>query len=278
MRLQRPPRPLPFLSLTPLLLILLIHVPTNNAFTIPSTESCKQTHRSGVTGLCMNKKRQYDDFGSVPIGDDGQMSSNSNDDNGSNSSGGDNSSDGMGLAKDFYKQLKQREQQGQNTDNDNVAVVPDTVDYRVDDSGMTPQEARAQNRQSSFFSGSPREVIIGKDGVPQQVTPTRKFTGQQGGPSLFAASARSTSSSSTSSELNDPDDVMRMMGSNNPWLMRPGQALAAQAVLVAIMFVVFVYVGMTGGIGSYDNSVVLDGMDDMTLLPEPSDTEVSVWL
>ena len=70
---------------------------------------------------------------------------------------------------------------------------------------------------------------------------------------------------------------MRMMGENNLWLQQPEKAILVQAGIVLLMFIVFVLVGVTGGIGSYnDIGDATEGFEET--IPDFNDSEVSVWL
>lgn len=235
--------------------------------------------KRAVVGLASssNDNNNFDDFGGSVLGE------------ASNASGDDTGDD---LAKEFFKQVRAREETKQ--DDEPLATKADSAEEEEvdvwglpkdlvieegeeDEPEVYPQqllseaEARALNRRP--FSRR-REVIAGKDAA----TRARKFTGRRDDDNnnnmMFLDSRQRRQ---RQQQQQGDDNVMRMMGENNLWLQQPEKAILVQAGIVLLMFIVFVLVGVTGGIGSYnDIGDATEGFEET--IPDFNDSEVSVWL
>lgn len=184
-----------------------------------------------------------------------------------------NDDDGSALAKEFYQQLKKRQDGDNRSDNKNI--VFDTYTDPDGPSGIIPsgemlneQEARDLNRQA--FSRR-REIVGGVD------VPTRKFTGQQ---SAGFFSGKGPSVYSVPLERN-PNSNQRMRQNEFDLAARGEQAILIQGGVALLMLCFFLYIGASGGIDANDalelvNPTSMEGME--TMMPVPTDTEASVWL
>ena len=178
--------------------------------------------------------------------------------------------DGSALAKEFYQQLKKRQDKSYETDNKNelfdIYTTPDAPSGSIPSEEMlNERDARDLNRQA--FSRR-REVVGGVD------VPTKKFTGQQSagffsgnGPSVYSVPVDRSKQRMQQNEFNVAS--------------RGEQSIYIQGGIAILMLCFFLYVGFTGGIeanSSIDaiDPTSLEGMDLM--LPVPTDTEASVWL
>lgn len=168
--------------------------------------------------------------------------------------------DGLALAKEFYAQLRQREDS--NTTKEDYFNPSDPS--RDPDEAYTLLERSPSKLPSQPFVDDgfgPREVVAGKY---VQDTP-KKFTGA--GNSVFGSSSGDNTEFLSSSEMG--------------LLNRFEQTIAVQAGFALLMLVVVVFVGLNGGIVSYSADELADmpyetGFDQA--MPEPTDTEYSVWL
>ena len=159
--------------------------------------------------------------------------------------------DGSALAKEFYQQLKKRQDRNNETDNKNelfdIYTTPDAPSGSIPSEEMlNERDARDLNRQA--FSRR-REVVGGVD------VPMKKFTGQQSagffsgnGPSVYSV----------------PVDRSRQRMQQNEFNVasRGEQSLYIQGGIAILMLCFFLYVGFTGGIEANSS---IDAVDPMSL-------------
>jgi hypothetical protein len=161
--------------------------------------------------------------------------------------------DGAALAKKFYEQLKQREE-----------------------GGITPRnESSIDNRPPSASSPS----MVNAELLPPD---RKKFTGK---PETMAP-GKNGSDSSFFTANNAYDQQQRkspreqMMEREFQLVERAEKGLAYQAVLAVAVAILYLYVGLTGGIqsGSDFDLGNDENIADEILMPVPKDTEASYWL
>lgn len=174
--------------------------------------------------------------------------------------------EGQALAKDFYEQLRKREENGGNM----IESIPEETSSTK--SRKTPDDnspsVSAKDPTVSPFS-RPQEIKNAADG------PTRKFTGQQ---SMFSRPSGSSTSSGISPS---PREVM--MEREFELVGRAERGIAYQAVFAVLALAFYIYIGLSGGIGSGELSSSEDfgGDDDIPfeqLMPVRRDTEASAWI
>lgn len=214
---------------------------------------------------------EFDDFGSIGGEDESAAS------------------DGEALAKEFYKQLKEREESSSSDKKEETfpsdsAGPKDTFDSRADNGNgnndriqqndyLTPAEARFINREA--FANR-REVVAGKDIISST---NKKFTGAPS--SSSSAGLFSGSGQSVFSVPSTPRE--RMIQNEMNLVTRADRSIGIQAVFALVLLVFYLTVGLTGGIEANDWSLVEDSLDTSLegieqIMPQPSDTETSVWL
>jgi hypothetical protein len=175
--------------------------------------------------------------------------------------------DGAVLAKEFYEQLKKRQEGVTNMDTKDTTPGP-SASIQAEEI-LNERERRALNQQA--FSRR-REVVSGID------VGSKKFTGQQSagffsgnGPSIYSVPI----------DQNRNSVKQRMLQNEFNLSTRGEQSIFIQAGIALVMLAVFAYVGFTGGIEA--NSAIggidptsIEGME--TMMPTPTDTEKTFWL
>lgn len=192
---------------------------------------------------------------------------------------------GEALAKDFYKQLKQREQQQQEeSDRLSSSTGPKSNSPRnkpkpaqePDFPTLSEEEARSLNREPF---NKRREVIVGTDGKPK----VKKWTGQPSEPAAGFPAPGSLFSSPPPTSSGQQSSRAQMMEAEMNLVGRAERGIAIQAVFVVVALCFAIYIGLSGGIVSGDSAANEDfGGEDMLpfeqLMPVQSDREASVWL
>jgi hypothetical protein len=202
----------------------------------------------------------------------------------------DKNMEGEALAKDFYKQLKQREEQQKQEESDRLPSSSDPKSSSTNPKNkpkpaqetsfptLPEEEARFLNREP--FSKR-REVIVGSDGKPI----VKKWTGPpapsepaDGLPTpggLFSSPPR-TSSGQQSPRAQMMERELDLVG-------QAERGIAIQAVFAIVALCFMIYIGLSGGIVSGDSATNQDfgGDDELPfeqLMPVQVDREASVWL
>jgi hypothetical protein len=197
----------------------------------------------------------------------------------------DNNMEGEALAKDFYKQLKQREQQQQEeSDRLSSSSGPKSSSPRNKPKPaqetifptLPEEEARFRNREP--FSKR-REVIVGTDGKPK----SKKWTGQPSEPAAGFPATGSLFSSPPPTSSGQQSPRSQMMEQEFKLVGRAERGIAIQAVFAVVALCFMIYIGVSGGIVSGDSAVNEDfgGEDQLPfeqLMPVQTDREASVWL
>lgn len=165
------------------------------------------------------------------------------------------SSDGEALAKEFYQQIRQREEGGGEKEGGgsftrNRRATKGKVVVPLDSPTTVPRKYVGQNSNKN-----PNEPSAGL------------FTGR--GVSVYSV-PRAT-------------PRQRMMENELKLVGRNEQTLLIQIGVTLALLTFALYIGITGGITSNDWSTVPDNIDTSMegiegLLPVPTDTEVSLWL
>ena len=193
-----------------------------------SVHTRSESSRRWLTTFLNSKGVDFDDFASI----------------------GDASSDeGEQLAKQFYKQLRDREE----------TAKPDRTPEL-----LSEEEARQINRDAFRL---------------RTEVPTRKFTGRRDElpPSAGLFSGQGASVYSV------PSPRQRMAENEFNLVGRAERLALVQTSLTVFLLVVGIFVGVTGGISSNDWSAVIDSLDTSIegieeALPIPTDDATSVWL
>lgn len=154
--------------------------------------------------------------------------------------------EGEALAKQFYEQLRKREES---------------------QSQSTP--SGGEIRDSEIATGNTTEAPPRKK---------KKFTGQPPEPAKFGNDAGIFGRSNQQGPRSPREQMMRR---EFDLVNRAEKGLALQAVLAVCILILYLYVGLTGGIQSgvddFDmgaDDTIIDGL----VLPERSDQEASYWL
>eukprot|EP00542_Grammatophora_oceanica_P016604 CAMPEP_0194027860 /NCGR_PEP_ID=MMETSP0009_2-20130614/1899_1 /TAXON_ID=210454 /ORGANISM="Grammatophora oceanica, Strain CCMP 410" /LENGTH=277 /DNA_ID=CAMNT_0038667039 /DNA_START=120 /DNA_END=950 /DNA_ORIENTATION=+ len=271
------------------LMLAMLVVQSGEAFHIPFPKSLSSSSSLVVLSLLEdnNKNGGNDDFGF--IGDDGE------------------SFEGSKLASEFFDQVQKREQglsrepsPYDNTDvskfsrsirleeeeeekGPNKPKPPQVPEVRVTDEDLRKlvQGSSSAPKKNEPFSRR-REVSGGSD-VGNKSPPKKYFTGASQNESSSAGffTGRGPSVFSTPDEMNT-NPRARMMKNEMDLLSRSEQSIGAQALLALLLLGVYVAVGLTGGITDGSEREVLNMSDTsmegiQQLLPQPTDTETSVW-
>lgn len=196
-----------------------------------------------------------------------------------------NNMEGAALAKDFYKQLKQREQKRQE-ESDRLTSSSGPKSNNPRNKPKPAQEANfltLPEEEARILNQEPfnkrREVILGTDGKPK----VKKWTGQASEPttSFPAPGTLFSSPSSTSSGQQSPR--AQMMEAEMNLVGRAERGIAIQAAFAVVALCFAIYIGLSGGIVSGDSAANEDfGGEDLLpfeqLMPVQTDREASVWL
>ena len=186
------------------------------------------------------------------------------------------SEEGKDLAKQFYQQVRDRE-------------------------GSLPAAASSDTSYSAITNDDSKRRRSGAPAPPEKdetLEKKKKFTGEkstdslmaQPDPAPFGNNANSGFFRAGGNTNNDSASRRRslreqMMEREFQLVGRAERGLKYQALLVVCLFVLYAYVGLTGGIannseqadGSFRNS----GADELVIdeiLPTPRDSEISYWL
>lgn len=218
--------------------------------------------------------------------------------------------DGETMAKEFYRQLRDRqgrgqalreiqEKRGSSNDRDNDENQRNTNQPLSEDqarrSNETPFSRRKVMSVSTFDNKLDRD---NDDDDSSSNTKKIKYTGRQ---APLSSSDNISRFFGTSDALVGPPTGNRNTGNLNGnangrqriieqefnlvGLASSGRAIGFQAGLVALTLVFYIYVGLSGGIQSYDNSGSnYSGTSEDEIfpfeqvMPVPTDRESSVWL
>ena len=171
--------------------------------------------------------------------------------------------DGEALAKDFYDQLRKREQDLKKTKGESSegSQIESLSNQEFLSRIVEKDSYQSSNDQAPFSRRSSDEA------------PKVKFTGRQSSsPSLF--------SSSSGGSARSPREIMMEREYN--LVDRAERNIAFQAVLAVAALAFYIFVGLSGGISSGDAVVDDFGADDEIpfeqLIPVQTDRETSVWL
>jgi hypothetical protein len=174
---------------------------------------------------------------------------------------GQSNQDGQALAKDFYAQLRKREeaeQQGVSNSSEESTI-----------SELQKQQVNLNDTQESSFLDQQNGVARSNDEAPNV-----KFTGRRDAPSFYAANSRSPGGRSPRETMMERE--FELVG-------RAEKNIAFQAVFAVLVLAFYIYVGASGGIVSGDAAASADfGGDDLIpfeqLMPVQNDQETSFWL
>jgi hypothetical protein len=204
-----------------------------------------------------------------------------------NSSNAASPSDGQDLAKEFYRQIQQR-QYDDSVTKDNTELMPRQ--------GLTKDQVQSQNAQPFSKPRRPVSTSTSSSNSNSSMNETRferKYTGQSDsllfGNIPFGKRDQGSSSSSSNNNNNYKSPTQSMMEREFELAGRgAGLGLAVQAVVVVVVLIFYIYVGLSGGIvsGDVDSSDFGDGSRDgleyETIITAPlllpPDSEKSVWL
>lgn len=175
---------------------------------------------------------------------------------------GDSNVGGEALAKDFFNEMRKREETSKATDTPSQTDNnEDEIIFRIQNPGVQTSVTRA-SRIVNNEAGS---------------APTRKFTGQES----FFKNAQRPSVPGSGAQGRTPREMM--MEQEYRLVGRAERGIAVQAVVAVIALAFYIYVGLSGGIVSGPDAQMQDfGADDEIpfeqLMPVQRDHEVSVWL
>jgi hypothetical protein len=174
------------------------------------------------------------------------------------------SAEGEALAREFYKQLKQRTENDENVSGGRPSTI-------------TTEGARSLNRQ--YILHDQVDASATDDVKP------RKFTGRMedmNSAGLF--SGRGASVYSVPSPYSTAESPQQRMMKNEFELIGRGEQLFWVQALATLSFLILaVVIGITGGITSNDWSSLPDSVDTNMegldeVIPLPTDSETSIWL
>lgn len=158
--------------------------------------------------------------------------------------------EGEALAQQFYEQIRKREGEGSSASASSTEVTPKR--------SITSSELEDTTVQKRKFTGAPRPAA----------DPVR---------APFGSNA---SSDSFRGQRQTPRE--QMMEREFQLVGRAEKGLKYQAILAVCVFILYAYVGLTGGIQSEtDLSIDVNYGDDLIndiILPVPRDSEASYWL
>lgn len=209
---------------------------------------------------------------------------------------------GDGLARDFYKQLRQREAEtaGSSTilDGKDTTASIDRAGRGINDDGPNYSSPAQSTKASSSTTATPSVSTLPEDEA--------RYLNQQ---PFSKRKEMSVASSSRSNGLPSQGGVTKYTGRSESGLGRPstndnsgrsprqammarefelagrgsGGSLALQAAVIAMAFIFYIYIGLTGGIVTGEEAATADfGGDDMIpfeqVVPRPRDSEPSVWI
>ena len=254
------------------LIILLLSTPVTGF--VPS--SCSQTRSSSAT---------LRPFRSSVLLHSKLFDEDSNDEeligSGSNSA----PSDGDALAKEFYRQLRERQQESsadKNTGGTSESLPPPAPKSSTSSSNFNDDTDRrlteAQKRDQNAKPFSKRSVVsvastASADNNSNQNRP-RKYTGQSDSP-LFGNVPPGSTREKQSPRQAMMEREFRLAGVGS------GLGLGIQAVVAVFALAFYLYVGLSGGIvsgGGDDDFGGDDAIEYEQVIPVPRDTEKSVWI
>lgn len=240
-----------------------------------------------------------EDFYDDGIGDlTNGLFDNSGDDEGGSYGGND-------LARDFYKQLRQRgadsadtstledtedttlfrNRPGRNNDdapNDVSPVESSKSSQRIPSSTTLPEdEARYRNQQPFSKRKETSVASSGRSNGPPSQGGVRKYTGQSesglGRPSSKDRSNDGSVRPGRSSRQAMMEREFELAGRGS------GGNLGLQAAVTVVALIFYIYVGLSGGIVTGQDAANVDfGGDDMIpfeqVIPVPRDSEPSIWI
>lgn len=176
---------------------------------------------------------------------------------------------GQGLASEFYKQLREREDE----------IMPTS---QKNQKGKFTIPSDKSLSSTDIIEVGELEVVMAKTGGKRS---ERKFTGQRNNDEDSPASVGSFSSRGASiySSTSARQPARDMMENEIRLVERAKKQIAIQAVVTLSFLVFAIYIGLTGGISSNDWSSIQDSLDTSIegiegVLPVPSDTSKSIWL
>jgi len=174
---------------------------------------------------------------------------------------GDSNIGGETLAKDFFNEMRKREETSKAADQSSQTDNEDEIIFRIQNPGVESSITRT-SRMVNNEAGS---------------APTRKFTGQES----FFKNAQRPSVPGNGAQARTPREMM--MEQEYQLVGRAERGIAVQAVVAVIALAFYIYVGLSGGIVSGPDAQMQDfGADDEIpfeqLMPVQRDREVSVWL
>jgi hypothetical protein len=183
--------------------------------------------------------------------------------------GFDSRTDGEALAKEFFRQQREREQT--KLDASFGESVSQTQSNNNDATTMPIDKSRGLFDEPAGYAG--QRNLDSNDG------PRKKFTGRRedsstGTPQVF-------SSRSSVGQARSPREVM--MEREYELVGRAERNLGLQAIFAVLALAFYIYIGATGGIVSDDAALSDDfGGDDTIffeeIMPVQRDSETSVWL
>lgn len=177
------------------------------------------------------------------------------------------SEDGASLAKDFYKELRDRQ------DDKSLSSSSGNEIY-LNRSPVKEADTIEESKPRVKFTGARRPTSSTERSSEQRSPPEALRPG-----SLFS-SPSSTYGGSPQTDAQSPR--ARMMEREMNLVNRAERNIGVQAIFAAVALSFMIYVGLTGGIQSYDaNSdpgFVEDELPFEQLIPVQSDRESSVWL
>jgi hypothetical protein len=191
-----------------------------------------------------------------------------------NNNGKSDQNGGQALAKDFYEQLRKREQDKLD-DDDSLGMEGNRENSEMDTLDipkMSDEEARFLNREP--FT---RRQEMSSSTTGTTPTTKKRFTGRQD--SFYRQP--SSSSSSPSSQARSPREAM--MEREYQLVDRAERGILAQAAVAVLALAFYIFVGLNGGIVTGDAALNdgFGGEDEIpfeTLMPVQRDSETSVWL
>ena len=189
-------------------------------------------------------------------------------------------SDGDALAKEFYRQLRERQKQEDGRDEDVKEPKSSASTLNNDDKDTARPVSEAQKRaQNSKPFSKPRVVSMATTNETTTISSSggnandqRKYTGQSDNPLFGNVPPGTRERSSPRQAMMEREFQLAGVGS--------GLGLGIQAGVAIFALIFYIYVGMSGGIVS-GGSADFGGDDTLEyeqVIPVPSDTERTVWL
>jgi len=178
---------------------------------------------------------------------------------------------GDDLVKNFFKEVRKREEIPQSTESSFQTDDEDDIIFRI------------QNPNPGAATPSTGRIPKTDPNAPTNESPTKKkFTGQE---SFYAprSSASSSNTGSSSSQTQGLTPREMMMQREYELVGRAERGIVVQAMIAVTALIFYIYIGLSGGIVTGPDAQLenFGGDDEIPfeqVMPVQRDREISVWL